>query len=478
MDSNFFIVRVLIIGSILYLLTGCAKQSIWNINDYGAKADSSKVNTKEIQEAINACSQAGGGTVLVENGTYVSGTILLKSNVNLHIADNASLLSSINPNDFEPVDPFIDATGQYRGTCFIGAVDVENVSITGKGTIDGRGRKFRPEEIEKTLKRLGVKEKIHDYSHLISENYRYSNKKIRYVNRPFLVRFVRVKNSTVKDITLRQPAAWTLHFYQCDKFIVDGIKIFSKANRNNDGIDIDSSTEGKIINCHINSDDDAICFKGTSVKPVDNVYVENCRLSSGWGAVKFGTESMGDFKNITIKNCEIYDTRGGGIKILSVDGANIQNILIDSIRMENVDMPIFIRLGERGLTYRNEEKRPAGSIDNVSISNITAITRSIENSRLVPPSGIFITGTPNHKIGEVSIKNVKIVLPGTGTKEDANRVVPENEFKYPEYIFFGGALPAYGIFARHIENLKTENVIFELQEKDEREEIVLIDVNT
>ncbi len=459
------------------LLGSCQKKTTWDIQEFGAVANDSTVNTKAIQKAIDACSKAGGGTVLIKDGTYTSGTILLKSNINLHIAENATLLSSINPNDFVPIDPFIDATGQYRGQCLIGAMDVENVSITGKGTIDGRGEKFYPKEVKKTLQRLGIKEKKHDYSNLISKNNRYAVKKIRYGNRPFLIRFVRVKNSIFKDIKLRQPAAWTLHFFQCDQFLVDGIDIHSKANRNNDGIDIDSSTNGKIINSHINSDDDAICFKGTSAAAVNNIYVENCKMSSGWGGVKFGTESMGDFKNITIKNCSIYDNRGGGIKILSVDGANIENIIIDHIDMKNVDMPIFIRLGERGLSYRGEEQRPVGSINNVKISNINAVTRSIEDSRIKPPAGIFITGTPNHKIKNVSIENVNIKLPGGGTKELKERKVPENEFMYPEYTKFDGALPAYGLFARHISGLKTTNVVFELSEKEERAETLFVDVN-
>lgn len=470
--------RITLILSLAICLSSCnQKKAFYDISEYGAVGDSLTVNTAAIQKAIDDCSKNGGGTVILKSGNYVSGTLLLKNNVNLKVTEGAKLISSINPNDFIPIDPFIDATGQYRGQCLIGAIDVENVSITGKGIIDGRGEKFKPKEVKKTLQRLGIEEKKHDFTHLLSKNNRYVSKKIRYGNRPFLVRFVRVKNSKFKDITLQQPAAWTLHFFQCNNFLVDGIKIHSKANRNNDGIDIDSSTNGKIINSHIDSDDDAICFKGTSSKAVDSIYVEHCKISSGWGAIKFGTESMGDFKNITVKNCKIYDNRGGGIKILSVDGANIENIKIDSIQMENVDMPIFVRLGERGLSYRGVEQRPVGNIKNVEISNITATTRSIENSRVVPPCGMFLTGTPLHKIENISIKNINITLPGTGSKEDAKIVVPENEFTYPEYTKFGGAVPAYGLFARHIKSLNVENISFKLLESDERKETILIDVD-
>lgn len=457
-------------------LFSCTKKQVWNVSEFGAVGDGKTIDTEAIQNAIDACNRAGGGTVLLKDGTFVTGTILLKSNVNLRIEKGAVLLSSKNPNDFEPIDPFIDATGQYRGQCLIGAMNVENVTISGGGIIDGRGEFFTHAAIKKTLEELGEEENKQDYEHLISDNIRYVNKNIRYGNRPFLIRLVRVKNCTVKDVLLRQPAAWTLHFFRCENFVVDGIEIFSHANRNNDGIDIDSSKGGVIRNCHINSGDDAICVKATGIDPTENIEVYNCRLSSHWGAIKFGTESLGDFRNITIRNCTIYDNKGGGIKILSVDGSNIENIVIDSIRMENVDMPIFVRLGERLLAYRDAESRPVGSIKDVRISNVQAKARSLADSRIVPPCGIFITGTPEHKIESISLKNIHIILPGGGKPEDAKKVVPENEQKYPEYTMFDGCLPAYGLFARHIQSLETVNVQFELLASDARPERVFANV--
>lgn len=462
--------------ALVFILNACNTKTEWDIRDFGAIADDSTVNTEAIQNAIDACSNAGGGKVLIKEGSYITGTILLKNNVTLHVAENAKLIASINPNHFKSIDPFIDATGQYRGQCVVGAMDVENIAITGKGVIDGQGVMFRPENIKKTYKRLGIEPKQEDLSGLISKNSKYVNNNIRVSNRPFLVRLVRVKNSKLKDITLRQPAAWTLHFFQCEGFEVDGISIYSKANRNNDGIDIDSSKDGIIKNSLINSDDDAVCIKGTSAAPTQNLLVENCKISSGWGAIKFGTESMGDFRDITIKNCYIFDTRGGGIKVLSVDGSNISNIVIDSIEMVDVEMPIFIRLGERGLTYRGAEQRPVGSINNVSISNIKAVSRKTEDLRLAPTVGFYFTGTPNHKIGTITLENIDITLPGGGTKADAAVIVPENETQYPEFTKLG-ATPAYGIYARHIEKMVTKNVSFSLQSEDARDKIVLIDVN-
>ncbi|NIJ45925.1 polygalacturonase [Wenyingzhuangia heitensis] len=459
------------------LLFSCApKTMVWNVKDFGAKDDHKTINTKAIQKAIDECTLKGGGTVLVDGAVFVSGTLLLKDNVDLKITENTTLLGSINPNDYPIVEPFIDATGQFRGQCFIGAIDVKNISISGKGTIDGHGKMLSPKKVKETLKRLGLTEVKPDLSGLISKTNNYVNNNIRLSNRPFLVRMVRSQNVKLKDIHLRQPAAWTLHFLECNNFEVDGISIYSHANRNNDAIDIDSSTNGVVKNCDIDSGDDAICFKSTSPKPTNNIEVFDCKIKSEWGAIKFGTESMGDFKNITVRDCYVYDTRGGGIKILSADGANVENILIENITMENVEMPIFIRLCERRLVYRNAERKPVGSINNVVIKNITAKVSDNKELRMNPTTGFYFSGTPNHKLGKITIENVNVSLPGGGTEKDTKIVVPENEEQYPEFTKLG-ATPAYGLYARHIEKLETNNISFTLRNQDVRKEVVKINVN-
>lgn len=461
---------------LISLLISCEKQKVWDVQDYGALADGKTLNTEAIQNTIDACEKEGGGTVLVSGGVYVSGTILLKDNVNLKVEEGATLLGSINPNDYPIVEPFIDATGQFRGQCFVGAIDVVNVSITGKGTINGQGEMFTPKNIKKTVKELGITLAEFDLTGLKAKSNNYVNNNIRVSNRPFLVRIVRSNNIELKDIHLRQPAAWTLHFLECSNFEVNGIDIHSHANRNNDAIDIDSSTNGEIMNCTIDSGDDAICFKSTSPKPTTNIEVYDCNIKSFWGAIKFGTESMGDFKDITVRDCYVHDTRGGGIKVLSADGANIDNILIENIKMENVEMPIFIRLCERRLVYRGAERKPVGSINNVVIRNIEAVVSDNEKLRMNPSTGFYFSGTPNHKLGKITVENVKVSLPGGGSEKDSKIIVPENEEQYPEFTKLG-ATPAYGLFARHIENLSTSNVSFTLRAKDERKEVVKINVN-
>src|SRR5439155_11712725 len=135
----------------------------------------------------------------------------------------------------------------------------------------------------------------------------------------------------------------------------DNVKINSHVAPHNDGFDIDGCQHVRITHCDVESGDDAICFKTTSTRPVKDITVTGCRLKSNQGAVKFGTESMANFEDVHVSNCQIRDTRNGGIKLLAVDGANLQNIIVTDVTMENVQTPIFVRLGARQKTFRADD---------------------------------------------------------------------------------------------------------------------------
>lgn len=452
MSNSVKIVAIIVFVGLLFSFA--PKEKIYNIKSFGAKGDNSTINTKAIQNAIDKCSKKGGGIVLVSNGVYITGTILLKDNVTLQVNEDATIFGSPNFEDYINIDPFVDATGQSRGNCLIGAKNASNIAIIGKGTIDGNGGVFTAASYK-------------------LRNVKFQNE--RALDRPFLIRIVNSSKFKMKDIHIRESAAWAVHLFQSNDILIDNIEIYNHANKNNDGIDLDSSYNITITNSKIDSGDDAICVKATSPLPTYNVKVRNCNLKSNWGAIKLGTESMGDFYNIDIRNCKVHDNKGGGIKILSMDGANIHDVVIDNIEMVNVDMPIFVRLGERLRTYRDVEKRSVGSIKNVLISNVKATTMNLKDSRVSPPAGILITGTPNHKIESIQLKNIDITLPGGGTVEHQNVVVPEDETRYPEFSFFN-VLPASGMFARHIEHIDLKNVNFKYTSNDERKKFIFDDV--
>lgn len=408
-----------------------AGAAVLDVKDFGAMGDGKASDTAAIQQAIDACSQQGGGIVQIPAGQFVSGTILLKDNVTLRLATNATLLGSLDIADYQNIDAFQSGNGAGFGFCFIGADGARNVGIVGAGTIDGRGKEL-----------LAARPPGNSA-------------------RPFLVRFVRCDGVSVRDVHLEGPAAWTMHFFQSTNVTANGVKITSLGLGNNDGMDVDSCRGVRIEHCDIESGDDAICLKTTSTNACRDVWVGDCRLKSHWAAVKFGTESAGNFEDVTVTNCQIRDTQGGGIKLLSVDGANVKNVLVSDVTMDNVTLPIFIRLGARLKTFRaGEPRQPVGTIQGVVVQNIKATATW--------PLGILLSGIPGHPVENVTLTNVEIRLPGGGTAEDAAVKLEEKEPAYPEISMFGKKFPAYGLFARHVRGLRAGRVRLDLAAADAR----------
>lgn len=412
--------------------------------EHGIKGDGQTVNTGAIQKLIDRCSDLGGGVISFPAGQYVTGTILLKDGVTIRLEDDSELLGSTDISDYQMVDPFRTGNNAPMGYCFVGAVDAKNVGITGKGIINGRGS-----EVLKS----GGKER-----------------------RPFLVRFVRTEGIVLEGVKLMNSTAWTAHFFACKKIRIDRVSINSRGLGNNDGFDLDCSQDVILTNCDIDTGDDGLCFKTTwSQMACRDIVVKGLRITSNHAGIKFGTESMAPFENIKISDCYIFNTRNGGIKINSVDGAEIRNVDISGIVMDNVRTPLLVRLGSRLNVFRKESDRqqPTGTIDRVTIRNLKA--KAAAEAQLDPPTGILITGVPEHYITNLVLENIDISLVGGGTHEDARHMVPEAEKEYPEVRTFGPTIPAWGIWARHVDGLKIKNVNLTLDNPDLRPAFIVQD---
>lgn len=415
---------------------------MYKATDYGATGDGRRLDSPAIQKAIDACAEAGGGTVLIPAGTYRCGTIVLKDHVVLNLEAGATILGSDDLADYsEEVELFTDAVGHKRGRCLIYANSVSHVGITGFGTIDGNGGAFLPNAPQ-------------------------------FKERPFLLRMVGCESVHIEKVTLRNSPAWVSHYMRCSNVRISAVTIKSRVNENNDGIDIDSCQDVRISDCSIDTGDDAICLKTTTSSPCSHVVINNCTISSGCGAIKLGTESVGDMRNIVVSNCAIYDSEMCGIKIISMDGAVIENVVVSNIAMHHVSGPIFIRLGNRGNTYFAEDDRcPAGKIKNVSISNVEALVKAETKDR----SGMLLTGIEGHCIEGLSLQNISVTYPGRGTEEDLDRRVPERVADYPEHHFFG-VLPSYGLFLRHVRSVQLSNIRMNNVEPDVRPAVSCEDV--
>ena len=223
-----------------------------NIMTLGAKPDGISDNTSIIQSAIDQCYLAGGGRVIVPAGNFITGSLALKHHVELHLESGAVMMGSINPGDYPKNDiALIFARGQKK------------ISVTGQGTINGRGD-------SKVWQRGDNAE-----------------------GRPRIIYFIDCQDVLVEGITLTNSAFWVSDYRGCNYVTIHKVKIYSYGNHNNDGIDIDSRNV-VVSDCIVETDDDALCFKShTHDRPCENVTVTNCVLASNCNAIKFGTASHG-----------------------------------------------------------------------------------------------------------------------------------------------------------------------------------------
>ncbi|MBW7866269.1 MAG: glycoside hydrolase family 28 protein [Candidatus Hydrogenedentes bacterium] len=407
----------------------------YEVGDYGAVADGATLCTEAVQKAIDDCSANGGGTVRFGAGTYVSGTLVLKTGVTLNLPAGCILAGSENLDDYPvKVPEFRSYTDNYTDKSLIYAEKAERIGISGEGALDGRGRAFEGE----------------------------------YKKRPYMIRFIECREVTVTGVTLRDSPMWVQHYLACDRVRIHGITVRSHVNKNNDGIDIDCCSNVVISDCDIASGDDAIVLKSTADRPCKNITVTNCIVSSLCNGLKMGTESNGGFENIAISNCVVHDTRLSGLALEMVDGGVMDRVVVSNISMSGVGAPIFVRLGNRARPFQKDGKKPGiGVMRNITITNIEA--------RGADMTGCAVSGIPEKRIENLTLSNIRLSFPGGGKRTDATRAISELPDKYPEHLMFG-VLPAYGFFCRHVDGLNLDNVTVQLEGEDERHALVLDDV--
>ncbi len=327
-----------------------------NIAELGAVNDGKTLNTKAIQAAIDSCARAGGGQVLVPaGGAYLSGTLILKSKVLLHLENGALLLGSPNIADYHPGFPHL-----------LFAENAEFTGITGTGTIEGNGPAFWDENFEPR-------------------------------NRPLpWLRFLNCRNLVFDGVSLLHSPAHVLVLTGCDGVVVNGLRIVNHMQSpNTDGIDVTDSRNVRISNCYIETGDDAICLKSHSAW-VENVVAFNNILISDDAAIKFGTGGHVGVRYCVFAGNVIRDTRYG-IALFQMDGGRYEHcvfsdMVIHTASRHRTEYPIFVDIDKR------QADGPLGSIEHITFSNLELITRG----------NCLIAGQKQAPIRNIRLENISL----------------------------------------------------------------------
>lgn len=367
------------IFSLLFLLPAwLASAGIYNITDYGAVSDTTRLSSPAIQQAIDECAARGGGTVWVPAGDYLCTSIFLKDNVTLHLDAGSTLYASRRASDYANLHQQVGAADHSEAEILVGAVNARNISITGKGRLHCRAERiaYRREpqtEVTDSVTGREIANAIH-----YGADYRSKFRKVPPC--PGAINFTGCTNVHIDGIEVIESSFWSVHLQWCKQVFINGIHIQSNEDNgvNADGLDIDGCSNVMISNCFIDTGDDALCLKTTRqngiTHPCRAISITNCVLRSSSAALKFGTESHANFENITVSNCVIEEANRG-LNMIIRDGGTVRNVTFTNLVIHTVRKatfwwgngdPLWFTIQKRG------DIPSAGSIENVTLCNIIA----------------------------------------------------------------------------------------------------------
>jgi polygalacturonase len=430
---------------------------VFNVREFGAKGDGQTLDTLAVQSAIDAAHKDQGGTVLIPAGTFVVGTIELKSNVTLKLAVQGRLLGSEKPEHYKAGNGIPPSNGNI---VMISAATAENVAIEGPGTIDGNGAKFFTGKGDMTGPGQNSAE--------------------GYSQRPHLLVFYKCKNLSISNVFLTASAYHCARILECERVFLDSVRIYNRVNLNNDGFHINSSQYVHVTNCDVACQDDACALFGSN----KFVTVTNCTFSTRWSVFRFGG---GEAENITISNCVIYDTFGCPIKMRCGARSRFENISFSNLIMKNVTGPITVGLDSARRNNSSSSSTPPpvkGIVRNISFNGIRGfvVAEGRQHPDLPWPQKfrpgetrhcIVVNGVGEDIIENVSFQDIHFTFEGGGTAAEASAEVPKIAGEYFEI----GTPPAYGLYGRNVRGLTINNVRFEVTKPDSRPAVDLDNVS-
>ena len=384
-----------------HFVCGCVYgQRVYDVMRYGAKGDGKTDDAAAVQKAIDRCTADGGGQVLFPTGhTFLCGPVRLKSNVDFHVEVNATV--KCNPDEsIYHLSAF--GANEGEGMMWLYADGAENLSISGKGTIDGSGVDFMGAE-------------LHDSYELKPLNGPFDP-------RPHVLTLIGVNRLSIKDVTIRNGAYWTVHLVGCYDALIDGISLMNNLKiRNGDGIDIDHSRKVRISNCFIESGDDCICLKNRReyerYGACKDIVVTNCVMTSRSCAIKIGSENMDSIANVMFDNC-IVRASNRGLGIQNRDEGTVTNVVFSNMIVEcqlwsdvwwGKSEPIYVTSFPRAVGNHKDAgwRFPKGAKEG-RCGEVSEIY--FRNIKCYSENGCYIGGDTPDKVNNVYIDDVDLVL--------------------------------------------------------------------
>ena len=423
------------------------KKDTFDIIRFGAKINSDLLSTTAINNAILACSKNGGGVVLIPTGLWKTGPIVLKSNVNLHLAKTATLVFSENFNDYKLVASNWEGMPQMRNESPISAESATNIAITGFGIIEGNGDAWRM--VKKDKVNASHWKRLTESGGLLSDDKKtwFPSAKSVYGNtlknpgaispektaafydsvkdflRPNLLFLSNCKNILLEGVTFQNSPAWCLHPMLCENIVVRNIIVKNPSYaQNGDGIDVESCKNVSIENSIFDVGDDALCMKSgrdeagrKRNKPTENVFIKDCVVYASHGGFVIGSEMSGGVKNVNVENCTFIGTdiglrfkttRGrGGV----VENINVKNIFMKDIVGEAILFDMYY--AAKDPVPQPGEKREVPKVELKPFDETTPVFKNFNITNVYcdgAEKAIFVRGIPESHINNIKLNNIFI----------------------------------------------------------------------
>lgn len=456
--------------------------------DVGGKPDGITLNTEAFERAMKSLSDRGGGTLIVPKGIWFTGPIVFRSNINMHLEKGALILFSPDFNLYPLVETVFEGLDTRRCQSPISGRNLENVAITGQGSIDGSGDAWRPLKKEKVTERMW-KQKVASGGVVRSGNYWFPTAaslkghemsdmnvprkdmtetqwlEIKDFLRPVMISFIECKNVLLEGVLFENSPAWNIHPLMCENVIIDGIYVKNPSySQNGDGLDLESCVNSIVVNSTFDVGDDAICIKSGKDedgrrrgRPTVNLIVDNCKVFHGHGGFIVGSEMSGGVRNVSVKNCQFLGTDVGlRFKSNRGRGGVVENIYISDIYMFNITTDSFLF----DLYYGGKsasESLADGDVTPVAetippVTVETPVFRNIFVKDIVSRNArraMFFNGLPEMKIENIQVENAFITAEFGAELSNSNNVKFKNVHVEPEN---GAAL-----ILKDVENFTAEN---------------------